>query len=135
MKKEGGDSLKKRKKSFFSFLKPKREYTQIEEDVIKRFGGEKKKKVEKKTKTPSKYVNLSARVFADFSRDAIKKGYFRRIRKDLVRANLRIVDTSYISVILMTTLISVVVAVFVFLFFLFFNLSTELPIITSFANI
>jgi Flp pilus assembly protein TadB len=105
-------------------------YTRIEEDTVKRFGKKKKKKIKKKEKKPSKYVNLSTRIFADFSRDLIKKGYFKKIRKDLVRANLQLVDTSYISIIFFTTLISLIAGFLIFVFFLFFNIGVGYPMIT-----
>jgi hypothetical protein len=134
--KGAGEVTPKRKKSFLSFLdllRPKKEFTRLEKEVTERFRKKEKKKIvrEKKAKKPSRYVNLSTRIFADYSRKLLKEGYFKKMRKDLVRANMRIVDTSYISVIFFTTLISMAVSIFIIFFFLFFSLSSELPIIVT----
>jgi archaeal flagellar protein FlaJ len=128
--------VKKKKKdiSFLDLFKQTKKYSQMEKDTIKRFGNKKEKKIEKKERKPSKYVNLSTRIFADFSRDFIKRGYFKKIRKDLIRANLYLVDASYISTIFLTVAISIIAGIFIFLFLLFFEIGGELPIITLFKG-
>lgn len=130
------EKVKEKKKdiSFLDLFKQTKKYSQMEKDTIKRFGNKKEKKIEKKERKPSKYVNLSTRIFADFSRDFIKRGYFKKIRKDLIRANLYLVDASYISTIFLTVAISIIAGIFIFLFLLFFEIGGELPIITLFKG-
>ena len=83
-----------------------------------------------KEEKPSKYIHLSNRFFSDFSVRMLEKGNFKKIRKDLMKTNIRMLPKSYISVMLFTTLLSFFVGIFFFTFFLFFNLSPILPIIT-----
>jgi len=130
------EKVKEKKKdiSFLDLFKQTKKYSQMEKDTLKRFGNKKEKKIEKKERKPSKYVNLSTRIFADFSRDFIKRGYFKKIRKDLIRANLYLVDASYISTIFLTVAISIIAGIFIFLFLLFFEIGGELPIITLFKG-
>jgi len=105
--------------------------SEFERKTLKRLKKREKKDIEKKIKKPSKYVNVSNNLFSDFSIKILDRGIFRTLKRDLVRANLQFLPKSYISVILFTTLLSAIAAVFIFLFFLFFRISSELPIIVS----
>lgn len=103
----------------------------LEKLAIKRTRKKEEKEVKKvKEKKPSIYVKFSSKLFYNYSMSLINKGKFRRLRRDLVKSNLGFVPGSYISVIFFSTLVSVVAAVFVMLFFLFFNVGATPPFIT-----
>lgn len=90
--------------------------------------GEKKvKKV--KEKRPSSYIKFASKFFHKTSMDLIEKGHFTSLKRDLVKANMEFVPAAYVSVIFFTTLLSVAVAFFITLFFLFFSLSALPPFI------
>ncbi|OGJ11965.1 hypothetical protein A3K62_02850 [Candidatus Pacearchaeota archaeon RBG_16_35_8] len=103
----------------------------LERKILKRL---KKKEedliIEKKFKKPSTYIKNASRLFADYSRKLIKKGYFKPLAKDLIRANLEFVLAGYVSIILYTVMWSALIGLFIFGFFMFFNIGPELPIIT-----
>lgn len=61
----------------------------------------------------------------------VKKGKFHTLERNLIRANLEFVPVNYISVIFFTTLVSFFVGVLITFFFLFFNVSTGPPFISS----
>jgi archaeal flagellar protein FlaJ len=95
---------------------------------LKRKKTEKKKKLKIRKANP--YIKFSNKVFSKISTDLEKEAFFKSMRRDLIKSNLEILPRSYISILLMTSLISVFVAIFVILFFLFFNFGAEIPFIT-----
>lgn len=103
--------------------------TGLEKLTIERLKKKKKEIVKEKTKKPSKYINVSNRIFSDFSRTLLKKDTFLLIEKDLMKSNLEFAPVSYISMVLFTTLISGAVSVIIFLFLLFFSLK-NFPLIS-----
>jgi len=52
------------------------------------------------------------------------------VEKDLPKIYMQLLPKTYVSVILFTTMLSVIVGFFLFIFFLFFNVSAEIPFIT-----
>ncbi len=104
--------------------------SELEKETLKRLKRKEKKEIIKKEKKPSWYIKSASKMFADFSRKIVKKGYFKLLEKDLIKANMEFVLPSYVSLILYTTLLATVAGFFVFLFFLFFNIGVALPIIT-----
>ena len=109
---------------------PFEENRNLERQTLKRIKRGEKIAIEKKIKKANKYVKISNDIFSDFSRILEKKPIFFPLKRDLIKANLQFIPSNYISVILFTTLLSFVVSVFVFIFFLFFNIGAALPIIT-----
>ena len=109
---------------------PFEENRNLERQTLKRIKRGEKIAIEKKIKKANKYVKISNEIFSDFSRKLEKKPIFFPLKRDLIKANLQFIPSNYISVILFTTLLSFVVSVFVFIFFLFFNIGAALPIIT-----
>jgi flagellar protein FlaJ len=105
-------------------------FSELERETIKRLKKKEKKVISKKTKKPSKYVKISNKFFSNFSNSLIDKRIFLILERNLIKANLQFTPASYISVILFTTLLSTIIGGFTFLFFLFFNFGSELPIIT-----
>lgn len=103
----------------------------LERLTISRLKKREKKKKNKKEKEPSSYIKFASKFFYNHAIDLIDKGRFKNLEKDLVRANMELVPAAYVSVIFFTTLISVGVGFLVMLFFLFFNISTLPPFITT----
>lgn len=75
-------------------------------------------KVQKEDK-PSKYVNLSVRIFYPLSRKLIYGETFSSLKRELVKANMQFIPENYVSVIFFTTLLSIFASIFLFVFFLF----------------
>ncbi|MFQ5531362.1 MAG: type II secretion system F family protein, partial [Candidatus Nanoarchaeia archaeon] len=105
------------------------EFIELERETLKRLKKKIKEPKKVKVKKPSKYVNISNRIFSEFSISLIEQGMFKTLKRDLVKANLQFLTKSYVSVMFFTAFLSLILAFFIFLFFLFFNLSPELPII------
>ena len=102
----------------------------VERETIKRLLKKEEKVVEKKYKKPSVYVRTANKIFSGVSMKFSEGTFFRSLKRDLVKASLHFVPSSYISVILFTTMLSFILAIFIFLFFMFFNITAQLPIIT-----
>ncbi|MEK6820053.1 MAG: type II secretion system F family protein, partial [Nanoarchaeota archaeon] len=138
IKDEKKDVAKSGKKSntskIFDFLKFQNKYkiSGIEKSTLKRIKKkEEEEKVEKgRIKKPSLYVGYANKLFSDFSADLVKKYKLRELQADLMKANMNFLLRSYISVMILTTLISFFVSIFLVIFFLFFNLQATLPIVT-----
>ena len=106
-------------------------FLELEKETIKRLHKKEKKIIEKKDiHKPNKYVEMSNRYFSSYAKSLIKKEKFYNVQRSIIKSKLRFVPSSYISVLFFTTAISGIAAIFVFLFFLFFNIGVELPIIT-----
>ena len=116
------------------FLKFQNKYkiSGIERGTLKRLKKkEEKEKIEKrKIKKPNFYVGYANKMFSDFSADLTKKYKFRELQADLMKANMNFLLRSYISVIILTSLISFFISIFLVIFFLFFNIQATLPIVT-----
>lgn len=108
----------------------KEEALNIEKEALKRLAKKKEEKIEVKAKKLSPYTKTATRMFSDYVRKLIEKGLFKSLDKDLIKSNLEFVLGSYVSLIFLTTIISIGVGVLIMLFFLFFNIGAELPIIT-----
>lgn len=106
------------------------EISKLERNVLKRLKEKEEKIIEKKIKKPSKYVKMANNFFSDFSKSLLEKKMFKSLKRELAKSGLQFIPSSYLSMILFTTFLSIFGGVFSFLFFLFFNLSPDLPIIT-----
>jgi flagellar protein FlaJ len=105
--------------------------SELESSTLERLKKKKKKVVLHRDKKASKYIGFANKIFWNFSSKLNEKSMFTTLKRDLIKANLDYVSTSYISMILLTTLISLIASLGIFLFFMFFNLQTTSPFITS----
>ena len=110
----------------------------LEKQTFKRLKVERKKK-EKEQKKPkkkkkTKYSEISSKFFSKLSKRLLGNESFQRLERNLIRANLDYAPTGYISMILFSTVISMLVAGFIFLFFLFFNIEATVPFIIRTAD-
>ena len=104
--------------------------TALEKQTIKRLKRKEKKVVVKKERKPSSYVGMANRLFSETSKSLLKKGMFRNLKRDLIKANMQFLARSYVSVILFNTIIALFVSIFIFIFFLFFNFGAQFPFLT-----
>ncbi len=107
----------KRSKKIPKEIKP----TELEKQILKRIKRKTKDITIEEEKKPSKYINISNKVFSGISRQLAKKDMFNVLKKDLMKTNLQFTSSSYISIILFSTMIAAVFGFFVFGFFLFFK--------------
>jgi len=120
-----------KKVSKFSF-KPSRteNLSAMEREVLKRMKKKKERVIIKKERKPSAYVRMANNFFAERVRLIVKQKKLATLEKDLIKSNLDYTSISYISILILTTIISAIGSLIIFLFFLFFNIIPELPIIT-----
>jgi hypothetical protein len=123
--------VKRKREKIFHKLKPKPEekISELDKEILKRLKKKKEKTEVKKEKKPSQYVKLANRLFGDTVKGMIKQKKLAALERDLIKSNLEYTPISYISVLILTTIISVAVGFFAFIFFLFFNITPEFPII------
>ena len=106
---------------------------ELENETVKRLKKKKKEKEakEKKNKKDSSfYTQISSRFFSKVSLKLLTKDSFAKMEDGLIKANLNYTPVGYISIILMTTFLSLFLAGFLFFFFLFFNFTATLPIVS-----
>ena len=104
----------------------KQTFVRLKEDRKKKEIEEKKPKKGKK----NEYSEISSKFFSKISKRLLGNESFQRLERDLIRANLDYSPTGYISMILFTTVLSMLVGGFIFLFFLFCNVEATAPFIT-----
>ncbi len=102
----------------------------LEKLTLKRIKKKEEKVIKKKEKKPSKYVKTASKFFYKTSMSLLKKGYFEKLSRDLIKSNINLIPANYVSMIFFSTAVSLIVAFLILLFFLFFSLSTAPPFIT-----
>jgi len=106
----------------------------LEKQTFKRLKSDRKKKELEKNKPKkgknSGYSEISSRFFSGISKKLLGNESFQRLERDLIKANLDYAPTGYVSMILFTTVLSIMVGGCLFLFFLFFNVEATVPFIT-----
>lgn len=102
----------------------------LEKETISRIRNKKKEKDKKKIKKTSEFSKIASQIFSKYSRRLLGQQSFKNLEHQLIKANLDYTPVGYISMIILGTVISLFAAGFLFLFFLFFSVGAELPIIT-----
>jgi hypothetical protein len=102
----------------------------MEREVLKRLKKRKEKIVKKKEKKPCAYVRMANNFFAERVKLIVKQKKLATLEKDLIKSNLDYTSITYISILIWTTIISIIGSFLIFVFFLFFNVIPELPIIS-----
>lgn len=97
--------------------------TELEKLTIKRLKTKGEKLEKEKVTKPSRYAKISNRFFGRLSESLIEKNFFSSLEKDLTRTNIELTFQSYISIVLFSTAVSLIVSFFIFLFLLFFDVS------------
>ncbi|MCK4647520.1 type II secretion system F family protein, partial [Candidatus Pacearchaeota archaeon] len=107
-----------------------KELSQLEKETIKRIRSKKEKFESKEIEKPKKYTEVANRYFYNSAKKLSKDKNFDMLKRDLIRTNLEFTPITYISVTLLTTAISVIVAFVFFLFFFFFKIGGESSMIS-----
>ncbi|PIN88880.1 hypothetical protein COU57_07015 [Candidatus Pacearchaeota archaeon CG10_big_fil_rev_8_21_14_0_10_32_14] len=111
-------------------IETKKQARMLEKDVIKRLKKVEKEVSSKKIRKPNHYVKYASNMFSNTAMKLNDNKMFKDMKQDLIKGNVPFLPVTYISVILLTTLISFFIALFLFIFFLFFNFGAIVPFIT-----
>lgn len=85
-------------------------------------------------KRPNLYGKFANKLFLTYSNKLIKKGYFQSVNSNLRKANINILTSTYVSITFLTTALSVLLGVFLFIFFMLFSLGMEAPFLSRAAS-
>jgi len=118
------------KKTDLKQKKIKEKISELEKETMKRLKKKRKKIKIKKEKKISSYVKFANSLFGNSVKSLIKQKKLVTLQKDLIKSNLGYTSITYVSLLFLTTVISLIGAVLIFAFFMFFNISPDLPIIT-----
>lgn len=104
----------------------------LEKETIKNLRKKKKEEEELKKKSTgeSEYSKFASLMFSKYSRELLGKNSFKKMGEQLVRANLDLTPVGYTSMVLFTTMLSFFASIFIFGFFLFFNVESAMPMIS-----
>jgi flagellar protein FlaJ len=106
----------------------------IERETFKRV--EKQKQEEKISKSSeiknevSSYVKFANKFFSRSTKKLVDDKTMENLERDLVKSNMQFTGQEYLSMTLMNVVVSIFISGFLILFFLFFNIGPDLPIIT-----
>lgn len=78
-------------------------------------------------KKPSKLAKISNQVFGEIGNTLANNPNFRHLGENLKKANMPFLLNTYISIIFLSTLIALVISIFLWIFFMFFELTLLLP--------
>jgi hypothetical protein len=84
-----------------------------------------------KEKKPNNYIKIANQFFSELSDKMVSDKTFQDLERDLIKANLQFTPRGYISVIFLTTCLAFFAGILIGVFFLFFKIGVELPIITK----
>lgn len=141
VRKPAKSEKKEQKKGFFQKMREEMQLAKLftisrmERNVLKRLEKKKEEAEKKKEKKPSIYAGISSRMFSEMAKPLVSSKNFDSMVKDLLKTNLGIVPSAYISLLFFSVLISFGIALLLFLFLLFFNVSTTAPFITPVTDI
>ncbi|MEM4259514.1 MAG: type II secretion system F family protein [Candidatus Pacearchaeota archaeon] len=108
----------------------------ISETLLKKIKQKKEEKGEEiqEFKKARGYLKWANKFFLNSADKLIKKGYFQGLPAELKKSNMDILFESYVSMILFSVFLSFFTSLILAIFFLFFNLSFELPIIEPYSG-
>jgi Flp pilus assembly protein TadB len=103
----------------------------LEKVTIKRMRKKEKKPVVVKEREPSMYVKTASQMFSKTVEKVLNKKQLDELDRDLIKASLQFTSKGYISTILLTTCISFFAGILIGVFFYFFSITPNLPIIVK----
>lgn len=80
------------------------------------------------------YLKLANKFFLDNAINWISKGYFKPLSKQLKKANIEILFQGYVAMMFMTTFLSAIIAIFLTLFLLFFDIGLLWPFLSFYEG-
>ena len=101
----------------------------LEKETLKRLKKKEKKEKKEKEKKPDAYAKRANKFFSKKAIKLLDKKMFKTLERDLIKANMQYTPTTYVSIIYFTTFLSFFAGIFLAVFFLFFKITAELPII------
>ena len=87
--------------------KLKQEIKDTEEITLKRLAKAKEKKKKKKEAKPNAYIKISNKFFSKVAIELFNENKLKSLEKDLIKSNMNITPTSYISGVLTATILSI----------------------------
>ncbi len=102
----------------------------LEKETIKRLKKKEEKVKEEKEKKPNNYAKMANKLFGKRAIKFLDKKMFKTLERDLIKANMQYTPTTYVSMIYYTTFLSIFAGILLAIFFLFFKITAELPIVT-----
>ncbi|MFH1607816.1 MAG: type II secretion system F family protein [archaeon] len=106
----------------------------LEKRAMKRLEKKEEKKKKVKEEKPRAFVKVSNRLFFKFSDNLFKKYRFTGLSKNIVRANMKFVPASYISLIFFVLVVSFVAGSLLAVFLIIFDVSFLMPFISFTKN-
>ena len=76
------------------------------------------------------FVRLANKLFQNFSKKVLDEQSMKTLEKDLTKANMQFTGQEYFSLILLSSIVAIFAAGILMVFFLFFNIGPDWPIIT-----
>jgi len=123
--------LEKENKIEKSSINSREKLSEMDRDILKRMKKDRERKTEKTEKKTSDYVRIANKFFSKFSMSVIKQKQFKTIGRDLIKAHLDYNFVSYLSLMFFNTVIAFAISFFIFIFLLFFNIGSTVPIISK----
>lgn len=105
------------------------ELSTLERKTLKRLKKKSKASVRKKNDAPSAYVSFANSLFGKTAKKLSEDPIFISLNRDILKANLKYVIGSYISTMILSGIIAFGIGVLLMIFFLFFTLSLDFPIV------
>lgn len=105
-------------------------FSNLEKTTLRRLRKTKRRFIKVKEMKPSYYIKISNTFFYNFSKSILKEKSFMSLERDLIKSNLQLTLPSYLSVLFFTMILSSVFSLFLFLFFVFFEVSLTAPFIS-----
>ncbi|MFW6283597.1 MAG: type II secretion system F family protein [Minisyncoccales bacterium] len=90
----------------------KQEIKETEEITLKRLAKAKAKKEKKKEVKPNAYIKISNKLFSKVAIELFNENKLKSLEKDLIKSNMNITPTSYISGVLTATILSIFASIF-----------------------
>lgn len=97
--------------------------SELDKEILKRLKKGEERKKERKERKPSSYAKLANQLFANKMKTFARQKKFATLEKDLIKSNLNYTPTAYLSISLLSVLVSFAAAFLIFLFLLVFDLS------------
>lgn len=103
----------------------------ISDSFIKRLKKKSKEfvEIEQEFKSASTFGRIANKLFLNKSTELVKKGTFKEMALDLRKSNMRILATTYISMMILSTILAFFGGILIAVFFFMFSLGLDAPFI------
>ena len=91
-----------------------KEISELDKEILKRLKKKKEKKIKKKEKKPSSYIKIANNFFSEPVKSFLKKRKLVKLEKDLIKSNLGYTLRTYLSMLIFTTILAVIISFFIF---------------------